>query len=293
MPPKTRTKSPGGKKATTGVKPSVKPSMGKKTAAKPSKKSIETPKELTEETAVVIFQRFGRGFLSRMNTKGSYIKKGEEVLNKLEEEWEMKELEYDSKRREEEKKIKSERKSKDQLQAELQEQLFTAAFDGEIEDLLKSISNKADVHKQDAHDNYAVGEAAVNGQAEIIKILVQDHDADPNCKGAYGRTPIWRAAYNSHKDAISTLLKLGADPRVEAQSESAYDLVSGEAKQILSDWDVSITDSLLANLSNIKQQREEERLAKAKEIAVTLESDAEDAKSKFVIFQYFYFNTFC
>lgn len=49
---------------------------------------------------------------------------------------------------------------------------------------------------------------------------------DPNSMNDTGRTPLWRASFNGHVDAVKLLLESGGDPdcRDNSSLESAYDV---------------------------------------------------------------------
>lgn len=96
---------------------------------------------------------------------------------------------------------------------------------------------------EDPRGNTPLSEAAAGGQSQAIRLLAEQ-GASPNCKvrgagseagsaagaqawlrvpllqGAFGRTPLYRAAFGGHLEAVEVLLKLGADPRVYADDGS-------------------------------------------------------------------------
>jgi len=43
-----------------------------------------------------------------------------------------------------------------------------------------------------------------------------DRGADPNSRGQFDRTPLYRAAFAGHLDCVETLLQYGGDPRLYA-----------------------------------------------------------------------------
>lgn len=55
--------------------------------------------------------------------------------------------------------------------------------------------------------------AAQNNDLEGAKLLIE-YGANPECKDAYGNTPLWRAVFSSRGmgDMIQLLLSKGADP---------------------------------------------------------------------------------
>lgn len=50
-----------------------------------------------------------------------------------------------------------------------------------------------------------------------VSFLIKNTGADVNTIGAWGRTPLYRAAFGGHLDAVEALLQYGGDPRIYAQ----------------------------------------------------------------------------
>lgn len=106
------------------------------------------------------------------------------------------------------------------------------------------------VDSADRSGNTPLSEAAAGGQPLAIRLLAEQ-GANPNSKvgagagaggsplslppprprseplsqGAYGRTPLYRAAFGGHLEAVEVLLELGADPRVYAEDGSTPEQV--------------------------------------------------------------------
>ena len=53
----------------------------------------------------------------------------------------------------------------------------------------------------DANGNTPISEASAGGQPDTIRLLFK-LGGDPNSKGAYGRTPLYRAAFGGHAEAV-------------------------------------------------------------------------------------------
>ena len=68
---------------------------------------------------------------------------------------------------------------------------------------------------------WAPGPARAGGRASPWRALLSQ------CvpQGAFGRTPLYRAAFGGHLEAVEVLLKLGADPRVYAEDGSTPEQV--------------------------------------------------------------------
>ncbi|XP_029525767.1 IQ motif and ankyrin repeat domain-containing protein 1 isoform X4 [Oncorhynchus nerka] len=216
-------------------------SKGKAAAAKTrrntSAKTVQPPKknvELTpEELAAVTIQRATRGLLARRERVWRQKEKQdyEDLMDRLEKEAfvalvrrEQEEAEWKRKKEEDERKGKKEEQV-------LRTRLLEAAFDGEAE--------------------------------EVLAILKEMPMATQQCQkqqGAFGRTPIYRAAFGGHLGAVQTLLQLGADPRTHADDGSTPEQVASEEAVVatLQNWDLSATDSMLSKMKAEEQRRAEE-----------------------------------
>ncbi|XP_054564378.1 IQ motif and ankyrin repeat domain-containing protein 1 isoform X1 [Eptesicus fuscus] len=79
-------------------------------------------------------------------------------------------------------------------------------------------------------------------------------------EGAFGRTPLYRAAFGGHLEAVEVLLKLGADPRVYADDGSTPAQVASldAVASVLQAWDLSLTEAMLQNMEAERQRRAQE-----------------------------------
>ncbi|XP_063525272.1 IQ motif and ankyrin repeat domain-containing protein 1 isoform X4 [Pongo pygmaeus] len=79
-------------------------------------------------------------------------------------------------------------------------------------------------------------------------------------EGAFGRTPLYRAAFGGHLAAVEVLLKLGADPRVYAEDGSTPEQVASldTVVSVLRSWDLSLTEAMLQNMEAEQQRRAQE-----------------------------------
>lgn len=140
-------------------------------------------------------------------------------------------------------------------------ELVEAAFDGDLDVVIKCLDKNYDLESEDGHGHTALSEAACQGNIETVKFLL-DRGADPNKCNDEKRSPLYRAAYNGHLPTIELLLLCGADPRlVTKQSDSAYDVAkSQEVRDFLSNWDLSKTDSLLEERQRVIDAKWQERI---------------------------------
>ena len=56
--------------------------------------------------------------------------------------------------------------------------------------------------------------------------------ADPNTIGAWGRTPLYRAAFSGHMEAVECFLQYGSDPRIYANDGNTPEQVSTFSKTV-------------------------------------------------------------
>ncbi|KAL8709814.1 MAG: hypothetical protein Q9225_007389, partial [Loekoesia sp. 1 TL-2023] len=117
--------------------------------------------------------------------------------------------------------------------------------------------NSADIHDKDNDSRTLLHGAAVNGHAEIIRLLV-DYGLDKDAQDDKGRTPLHDASRKGKTEAVSTLLTLGANTsQKDIYARSPWDVAwqNGQAQIMLilekKPSDPSSTKSLLENYPNI------------------------------------------
>ena len=237
MPPKAKSparpagKGPAKPAGSAAVKATTTTKKEKEVAvvAPPKKAEPSSPKGISDVQAAVV-QRLGRGFSDRQyagslfarRLRDAALHKGEARAERF--------FTHQTRRDKNDKSIADAEKAKREKQVKVQDDLNVASFDGDEPGVKKAIAGGAILAKKDASGNYALGEAAVNNQIDLVKKLLA-MGADPNCKGQFERTPLWRAAYNSHAGVITVLLEAGADPRIRAQQEAPIDKASGDASR--------------------------------------------------------------
>ena len=57
------------------------------------------------------------------------------------------------------------------------------------------------IESEDAHNNTALSEAGAGGNSNTIQFLI-DQGADVNSRGRFNRTPLYRAAFGGHLEAV-------------------------------------------------------------------------------------------
>ncbi|KAL4842196.1 hypothetical protein H8958_002840, partial [Nasalis larvatus] len=87
-----------------------------------------------------------------------------------------------------------------------------------------------------------------------------DRAASSPFLGAFGRTPLYRAAFGGHLAAVEVLLKLGADPRVYSEDGNTPEQVASldTVASVLRSWDLSLTEAMLQNMEAEQQRRAQE-----------------------------------
>ena len=149
----------------------------------------------------------------------------------------------------------------------------------ELDDLSREMDNKEVIddakrkqavlgliNSKDMNNNSALSEASAGGSVETCLFLLKQN-ADPNSRGAFGRTPLWRAAFAGHLECVQCLLENGADPRLYSQDgQRVRDAATKDnVIELLNNWNIQLTDRML-------QQIEKTRLEIKKEQINSLES---------------------
>ena len=125
-------------------------------------------------------------------------------------------------RAEKERQREEERRKREREEAKRVKGMLEAAFEGEdakIKSILAEVSRLHDpssppavvaraTHKLvecvDPHGNTPLSEAGAGGQQSTIQLLLE-LGADPNSKGQYGRTPLYRAAFGGYLEAVKVM----------------------------------------------------------------------------------------
>ena len=162
----------------------------------------------------------------------------------------------------------------DVLKSLVKETLRSCDEDGIDTDEIGQIKRDERVFKliesSDANDNSALSEASAGGALEAISFLLEQ-GADPNTIGHFGRTPLYRAVFAGHVDAVTLLLKGdywislfviylplgGGDPRLKATDlNTPSDITSDQTiLDIFNNWDVAQTDLILKEREKQVQAR--------------------------------------
>jgi hypothetical protein len=155
--------------------------------------------------------------------------------------------------REKEQKKRANEKALKKLQKEFRE----AAFDGELEDVKKTIDKwvqecfgatliGAKIDSEDEHKTTALSEAACAGMTEVCALLLK-HGAAVNSQNEQGRTPLFRAAFMGKQETCELLLKHGADPRIKSETDTPETVAPTDAlKEVLGGWSIEDTERLMA-----------------------------------------------
>ena len=94
-----------------------------------------------------------------------------------------------------------------------EEQLFWAAFDGDLEKVKSLCSDPAlNVNWQDEGGFVPLSGACQEGHVGVVEYLLSLKETYPNKRNHYGATPFFVACENGHKEVVSLLL---ADPRID------------------------------------------------------------------------------
>ena len=241
--------------------------MATKSGAKTTKKTTAAAGGTFErspqaELSAVAIQRVFRGFQARRDVsavKEDLAKKKayDDEMAKLRQAAFLMEVELERKEEAKRRKAAEAERKKKAAEAKLRKDMLEAAFDGELDDLKAFVEQGGDPECADNHGNTCLSEAAAGGDAATVEYLLHVTKVDPNTKGEFGRTPLWRACFMGKADLIPILLAAGADPRVPNESGETCGMIaaSESIKTMLSEWDVARTETMVAHFEKIRLER--------------------------------------
>eukprot|EP00927_Polykrikos_kofoidii_P020792 TRINITY_DN19915_c0_g1_i1.p1 TRINITY_DN19915_c0_g1~~TRINITY_DN19915_c0_g1_i1.p1 ORF type:complete len:577 (-),score=124.90 TRINITY_DN19915_c0_g1_i1:173-1903(-) len=239
------------------------------------------------ECAAVKLQAFLRGFIGR---RKALVARREAAFEKrLAEEERRAELAVLQAARLEEAAALERRVERERARRELEEntaKMVSAAFDDEIEEVETLLGLGVPADALNRRGISALSEAACGGAAKTVDMLLR-RKANPNHRGEFGRTPIWRASHQGHVEVVTLLLEFGGDPRINNDNyERASDVAAtSEIAFVLESWDTTRTEDLCQEYAawSEKQGQAAER-AKA-EAMQCVEAELESAKSDYCLKQ--------
>jgi ankyrin repeat protein len=101
--------------------------------------------------------------------------------------------------------------------------LQQATQNGDVAEMRRLVANGRDVNERDADGLAALHVAAVNGDVEVIRVLVVELGADKDAKDAAGQAALHYAAATGHVEAIKALVQLGVNKDAKnANGETLY-----------------------------------------------------------------------
>ena len=88
------------------------------------------------------------------------------------------------------------------------------------------------------------------------------NNCDVNSKGAFGRTPLWRAAFQGHLSCVQVLLENGGDPRIYTDDgQRPVDCATQKSvSDLINNWNIQLTDRMLAQIDKTRQAMKQEQM---------------------------------
>lgn len=185
------------------------------------------------------------------------------------------------KRAEREAKKKLEKEEKKAAAKKLKEAAMEAAFDNELDNLLKLLDEGVEPECTDEHGTTLLSEACAGNAQDVAEMLIGE-GCDPNSVGRYRRTPLWRAAYAGNHELIRQLLRSGGDPReCDEQGARPIDVASNaQSREYLVCWDPASTDRIKDDKRKAAKNAEKEEKAKFKRQQQELVDSLEESERR-------------
>jgi hypothetical protein len=266
------------KPAATGDKTPVKVVDKKSAVAKPSME----PKKQTADNVELLSEE-------DIRKKEEMRKEAEEEMERLRKAAWQAQVDYDRKQEEKRRKKAEEESRRKKEEAFLTKALLECAFDGEEEEMdklfIKAASifiGKSAIDACDGHGNTLLSEAAAGGSASTVAKLIS-LGADPNTKGEFNRTPLWRAAFLGKSEVVLPLMEGGADPRLINDSGELpiHIAANPDIKSMLESWDISKTDKLVQEFVERREKRIAQESADRAKAVRSAESAVEVAQKAY------------
>ncbi|GIL92240.1 hypothetical protein Vretimale_18469 [Volvox reticuliferus] len=172
-------------------------------------------------------------------------------------------VEYERKQEAKRRQQREEEAKRKKEEAALRKSLLEAAYDGEDDQIRAGLSRAREagylrpdpVEAADGHGNTLLSEAAAGGAVSTVQMLLQ-LGAQPNSRGEFLRTPLWRAAFLGKEEVVPALLQGGADPRIGNEGGELPEHVAPAAiKEVIKAWDVAKTDMLIQQIESRQLER--------------------------------------
>jgi len=244
--------------------------------------SALTPGELK---CVIELQTAARGWLGRRRAARLRGEREREVVMQAEMEqlrqqaW-LAQVQYERRKAAEAAKKKQEEARRKREVERITNAMLDAAFEGDDSAMLAlmeeaekyGVRRVAETH--DAHGNTVLSEAAAGGSLSTVQLLLSK-GADPNSRGEFERTPLFRAAFAGNGLVIAPLLEAGADPRLPNKfGEQPQQVASSpQIRGMIDAWDIRKTDALVAAFAERRAVLEAQEKAHALEEMASAEGN--------------------
>ncbi|KAL6851351.1 hypothetical protein ACO1O0_008479 [Amphichorda felina] len=93
--------------------------------------------------------------------------------------------------------------------------LYKASKDGDVDTVRQLLLDGVSPHTEGSGFHSPLSVAALCNSIEVVKLLVETTDVDVNSFDRSGRSPLFRACHNGHKEVVKVLIAAGADPTIE------------------------------------------------------------------------------
>jgi hypothetical protein len=246
MPPKKVKKVvPGAGGAAAKPKKGVKGgAKGAKGKGGKKKKKIAGP----EDIAAILLQKITRIRLAKIQLAKLKAEKEamEKEMERLEKEAFMADLAYQRKKEEKQRKKEKAAREKRERKGKVLEELFDAAFDGELELVQKCLSDedaglKVDEVRGDGNTPLLEAAAGTSGENIAVMKYLLEKGADVNKQGQHKRTSLWRASFAGNLEAVKFLTEQGGDPRIADKDGEPPMMISkhnAAIKTFFEEWDM-------------------------------------------------------